>query len=376
MKKLFKLFFALVICSIPNIVFASEYLVCGEGKKIPLALANILSIVVTIVKIFIPILLVIGGMISFFKATVSSKVDDELKKAKDKLINSFIAAVIIFFIVSIISAVVSFAVGKKTSVMSCVECLIKPDSCPHETSDGEVICPGLFSDQDKYDENCNLKEEYKNVSNTQSTNDSQNTDNSSAQNNVESNDTKTVSGIKYVDGILIVNKSYGLSKDYVPTNANGSDYCKECLTSQTMEAFNNMKADAMSIGLNLYIASGYRSYSYQSGLYQRYVNRDGKAAADTYSARPGHSEHQTGLAFDLNDVNDSFANTDEGKWVAANCYKYGLILRYPKGKESKTGYKYEPWHFRYVGVELASKLYNNGNWITLEEYFNLDSKYE
>lgn len=374
MKKLFKLFFALVICSVPNVVFASEYLICGEGKKIPLALATILSIVVTIVKIFIPILLVIGGMISFFKATVSSKVDDELKKAKDKLINSFIAAVIIFFIVSIISAVVSFAAGK-TDAMSCVECLIKPDSCPHETSDGEVICPGLFSDQYMYDENCNIKEEYKNVSNTQSTSSSQNTDNSNAQNNVESNDTKTVSGIKYVDGILIVNKSYGLSKDYVPTNANGSDNCNTCLTSKTMEAFNNMKADANAAGLNLNIISGYRSYSYQEGLYNRRA-KENKQRADESTARPGHSEHQTGLAFDLNTASDSFANTDEAKWLAANCYKYGLILRYPNGKESKTGYKYEPWHFRYVGVELASKLYNNGDWITLEEYFNLDSKYE
>lgn len=158
MKKLFKLFFALVICFIPNVVFASEYLICGEGKKIPLALATVLSITVTIVKIFIPILLVIGGMISFFKATVSGKVDDELKKAKDKLVNSIIAAVIIFFIVSITSAVVSFAVGKKTDAMSCVECLIKPDSCPHETSEGEVICPGLFSDQDKYNSDCTPKE--------------------------------------------------------------------------------------------------------------------------------------------------------------------------------------------------------------------------
>lgn len=159
MKKLFKLFFALVICSIPNIVFASEYLLCGENRKIPLALATVLSIAVTIVKIFIPILLVIGGMISFFKATVSGKVDDELKKAKDKLFNSIIAAVIIFFIVSITSAVVSFAVGRKTDAMSCVECLIKPDSCPKETSDGDVICPGLFSDQDKYDKDCKPKGE-------------------------------------------------------------------------------------------------------------------------------------------------------------------------------------------------------------------------
>jgi D-alanyl-D-alanine carboxypeptidase len=143
-----------------------------------------------------------------------------------------------------------------------------------------------------------------------------------------------------------------------------------------MTAFNNMQADAQALGLNLYISSGYRSYSYQENLYNNYVYQDGKEAADTYSARPGHSEHQTGLAFDLNTIDDSFAYTDEGKWVAQNCYKYGLILRYPEGKEKQTGYKYESWHLRYVGKELAEKLYNNGNWITLEENFNLTSVYE
>ena len=104
--------------------------------------------------------------------------------------------------------------------------------------------------------------------------------------------------------------------------------------------------------------------------------RDGKQEADTYSARPGHSEHQTGLAFDLNTIDDSFANTAEGKWINDNCYRYGLILRYPKGKEEITGYQYESWHLRYVGKELAQKLYNNGNWMTLEEHFNITSKYE
>ena len=131
-----------------------------------------------------------------------------------------------------------------------------------------------------------------------------------------------------------------------------------------------------SLGLNLWIASGYRSYATQKRLYNNYVSSDGKEAADTYSARPGYSEHQTGLAFDLNSVEESFANTDEGKWVKDNCYRYGLIIRYPKGKESITGYIYEPWHLRYVGVKLATKLYNDGDWITLEEYFGVDSKYK
>ncbi|MBQ3021648.1 MAG: M15 family metallopeptidase, partial [Bacilli bacterium] len=186
--------------------------------------------------------------------------------------------------------------------------------------------------------------------------------------------------LKYVDGILIVNKSYPLPKDYVPTNtyknANGLNYCTECIDKEAYQKYKEMKADATSLGLNIWIQSGYRSYNLQESLYTKYVNRDGKIAADTYSARPGHSEHQTGLAFDLNSISDEFQYTEEGKWVNNNAHRYGFILRYPKGKENFTGYKYESWHLRYVGVELATKLYNNGDWITLEEHFNLTSTYE
>ena len=174
----------------------------------------------------------------------------------------------------------------------------------------------------------------------------------------------TKNGVTYIDGYLIVNKTYTLPSSY----GNG-------LTNATTEAFNNMQAAAKADGLNIYISSGFRLYSYQKTLYNNYVNRDGVVAADTYSARAGHSEHQSGLAFDVNTINDSFANTEEGKWLNDNCYKYGFILRYPKGKSDETGYQYEPWHFRYVGVELAEKLYNNGNWITVEDYFGITSRY-
>ena len=179
---------------------------------------------------------------------------------------------------------------------------------------------------------------------------------------------KVVNGVTYIDGVLIANKTYGLPSDY------GSG-----LTSETKNAFNNMGAtfnkEKEESGRWLWIASGYRSYWDQKSIYNNYVSRDGQANADTYSARPGHSEHQTGLAFDLNTIDDSFSNTYEGKWVHDNCYRFGLILRYPKGKESITGYIYESWHLRYVGVELATKLYNGGDWITLEEYYGIDSKY-
>ena len=186
-------------------------------------------------------------------------------------------------------------------------------------------------------------------------------------------------GLKIIDGILIVNKSYPLPKDYVPSNtykdATGLNYCSECINVDAYEKYKLMKADMASLGMNIWIQSGYRSYSLQESLYNKYVNRDGKLAADTYSARPGYSEHQTGLAFDLNSISDEFQDTSEGKWVNENAWRYGFILRYPKSKESITGYKYESWHLRYVGEDLAAKLYNNGDWITLEEHFNLTSKY-
>ena len=186
-------------------------------------------------------------------------------------------------------------------------------------------------------------------------------------------------GLSYVDNYLIVNKTYKLPSDYKPVNpANPvrGDWCTDCIDKDVLDAFNKMKADASSLGLNIYIASGYRGYNNQNTLYNNYVARDGVAAADKYSARPGYSEHQTGLCFDLNSVNDSFASTNEGIWVNSNAYLYGFIIRYPKGHEDETGYQYESWHLRYVGTGLAKKLYNNGEWITMEDYFGLTSSYE
>lgn len=180
-------------------------------------------------------------------------------------------------------------------------------------------------------------------------------------------------GITYIDGYLIVNKTYSLPSSYGTS-----------LTSTTKNAFNKMQAAAKLDGINIYIASGFRSYQTQNRLYNNYVARDGKAKADTYSARPGHSEHQSGLAFDICShdldgqnacINSNFDNTDQAKWLAQNAYKYGFILRYPKGKTNETGYKYESWHFRYVGTDLSTKLYNNGDWLTIENYFGITSEY-
>ncbi|WP_303790917.1 D-alanyl-D-alanine carboxypeptidase family protein [Ruminococcus flavefaciens] len=171
-------------------------------------------------------------------------------------------------------------------------------------------------------------------------------------------------GITYVNGILIANKTYSLPKDYNPGK----------ILPDAQAAFNTMQADAKKAGLSLSICSGFRSYDYQNQLYNGYVARDGKAAADTYSARAGHSEHQTGLAMDINYASSAFTNTPEAKWLAANCYKYGFILRYPKGKENITGYQYESWHVRYLGKQLAKEVYDSG--LTLEEFLCIDSKYK
>ena len=175
----------------------------------------------------------------------------------------------------------------------------------------------------------------------------------------------TKNGITYIDGILVVNKTYGVPSSYYPGG----------LTSETRSNMNTMFADAKAVGLNIYLSSGFRSYNDQNYIYNNYVSYDGKATADTYSARPGHSEHQTGLAFDVNQIDDTFIGTPEAIWLSDNCYKYGFILRYPEGKTNETGYKYESWHFRYVGTDLAKKLYNDGNWITLESYFGITSEY-
>ncbi|WP_294478452.1 D-alanyl-D-alanine carboxypeptidase family protein [uncultured Ruminococcus sp.] len=169
-------------------------------------------------------------------------------------------------------------------------------------------------------------------------------------------------GVTYVDGILVVNKSYALPENY------GSG-----LTAETQKAFNNMQAAAWNDGISLWICSGFRSYSYQSQLYWNYVNRDGQWAADTYSARPGHSEHQTGLAIDINDASSNFNGTPAAKWIAAHCTEYGFIIRYPYGKQDKTGFMYEPWHVRYVGKDLAKKITASG--LCLEEYLGIDSYY-
>jgi len=170
-------------------------------------------------------------------------------------------------------------------------------------------------------------------------------------------------GLTYVEGVLIANKSYSLPPTFEPG-----------LEPLVYQQFQELSGAAAKEGLKIYVGSGYRSYSDQEKIYDNYVQQDGKDAADTYSARPGYSEHQTGLVIDVNTINDEFGYTPEAAWLAEHAHEYGFIIRYPQGKESYTGYKYEPWHIRYVGSKLATKLYNSGQ--CLEEYLGIDSKYK
>ena len=173
-----------------------------------------------------------------------------------------------------------------------------------------------------------------------------------------------INGVTYIEGYIVANKTYSVPQDYGTS-----------LEKETEEAFNKMLEAAKKDGITLSIQSGFRSYDLQSKIYNRHVTTYSQEEADTYSARPGHSEHQTGTAMDLNWVDEALEDRADGKWLFANAYKYGFTLRYPKGKDNETGYMYEPWHYRYVGKELAEKLYNNGDWITVESYFGITSTY-
>ncbi|MBQ3099965.1 MAG: M15 family metallopeptidase [Clostridia bacterium] len=162
--------------------------------------------------------------------------------------------------------------------------------------------------------------------------------------------------------ILVANKTYELDENYNPGG----------LTSDTKSAFNELVSAAGDAGHTITNVSGFRSYATQERVYNGWVNTYGTEGADRISARPGHSEHQTGMAIDVNSLDESFGDTDTGKWLASNAHKYGFIIRYPKGKEHITGYSYEPWHIRYVG-EIAADIYESG--LTLEEYLGITSSY-
>lgn len=183
----------------------------------------------------------------------------------------------------------------------------------------------------------------------------------------------------------VVNKGRILPSNYAPANlvvpnaplyyaASSND---SRLRNDAAAALETLFAAAKTQGYNLKLFSGYRSYGEQASVYSGFVKSQGRTQADLSSARASHSEHQTGLAADISttrgacELEQCFGNTPEGQWLAANAHKYGFILRYPQGKENLTGYEYEPWHFRYVGVDLAAEIQKTGQ--TLEQFFGLST---
>ena len=160
-------------------------------------------------------------------------------------------------------------------------------------------------------------------------------------------------------------KQYNLvnmSREY--TANDGKQYL---LAGVAYEKYAQMSDAAKADGLSMKVISAYRTEDYQRNLYNNKVRTTGKINADNYSARPGHSEHQTGLAVDISSTKGTFEYTAEFKWLQKHAHEYGFILRYPKGKEWITGYSYEPWHYRYVGTDVATIIFEEG--ITYEEYY-------
>jgi D-alanyl-D-alanine carboxypeptidase len=179
---------------------------------------------------------------------------------------------------------------------------------------------------------------------------------------------------------VVVNKHYMLPDGYRPADLVEPNVKfifqekdeKRLMRKEAAQALEQMFAAAQKDGIHLAGVSGFRSFETQTSLFNYYVNTQGEETARMYSAEPGHSEHQTGLAMDVSGstgkcaADDCFANEPEAPWLAAHAADYGFIVRYPKGKESITGYAYEPWHMRYVGVTMAKQIAAKG--VTLEEF--------
>ena len=186
---------------------------------------------------------------------------------------------------------------------------------------------------------------------------------------------KKVKDIKNPDSLMVlVNKLNRLQSNYVPHDLEqiSLNYAtnNKFLRKEAKENFEKLSSDAKKIGYSIIAVSTYRDYDYQENLFNNYVKEKGENYALKCSAKAGHSEHQTGLSVDVmgsNNDYDQFEKSKEFDWMKNNSYKYGFILRYPKGKEYITGFKYEPWHYRYVGKDIASIIYTEG--ITLEEYY-------
>lgn len=188
-------------------------------------------------------------------------------------------------------------------------------------------------------------------------------------NNVQYINVAKTSDYKYI----LVNKENRLNSDFKPNTLVKVTRCSLdnfYLEEETATAYEYMCLNLIDEGLNISINSAYRSYEEQKKLYDDYLKLYGKSYVNKYVAVPGYSEHQTGLALDLESLDcDIFKNSKEYRWIKNNAYKYGFILRYQEGKENITGYKAEEWHIRYVGRKAAEYIYKNN--ITFEEYYDL-----
>ena len=181
---------------------------------------------------------------------------------------------------------------------------------------------------------------------------------------------------KYLDkNYVLINKFLYVDKSYVPSDLKKISICTKgniYLKQEALKNFEKMCLDIKKEGLKIRAISAYRDYNYQFNLYNKYLKYDNKKKVDTYSARAGHSEHQSGLVVDIDNYItsfDDFESTDEYIWMVNNSYKYGFILRYPKKKEDITGYSYESWHYRYVGKDIAYYIKKHN--ITFDEYYAL-----
>ena len=183
------------------------------------------------------------------------------------------------------------------------------------------------------------------------------------------------------DQLAIINKERALPDDYIPHDLVVSDVSfpfeedlpKKQLRAPAATALEELFNEAKVAGHELFAQSGYRGYDTQVSLFNAYASEHGEEEANIFSARPGESEHQTGLSMDITStavnyqLTTDFGDTPEGEWVAENAHKFGFIIRYPEGKEDITQYQFEPWHLRYVGIRAATEMFTNGQ--TMEEYF-------
>ena len=178
--------------------------------------------------------------------------------------------------------------------------------------------------------------------------------------------------------LLLVNRIHQLNRNYIPLDLEYVNVSvdvvdeKKFMRKEAAVNLRHMFSDALRQGCSLMAISGFRSYNRQKEIYENSIATKGELYAKKYIANPGTSEHQTGLAMDVSslemngELEEEFSYTKEGRWVKMNAYKYGFIIRYPLGSENITGYGYEPWHYRYVGIDIATKIYTEN--ITFEEY--------